>query len=89
MALRVCNSSPHVSHDVEWKSLNYAFRYDAYKEDKTLQFTRAQFLDPIYLYIHDMNFDILRARNSFPQLDSIYDVEWRSLNHAFEYDGIL
>ncbi len=43
-------------------------------------------LTPIYLYIHKMNFDILRAWNSYPQLEVNHDVEWRSLNYAFCYD---
>ena len=36
--------------------------------------TRAQFLDPIDLYSHKMNFDIPRIRDSYPQ----YEVSLRS-----------
>ena len=46
-------------------------------------------LTPIYLYIYEINFDVLRVRNSFPQLEVRCDGEWRSLKYAFRYDVIL
>ena len=46
-------------------------------------------LTPIYLYIHEVNFDVPRAINSYPQVMVNNDVELRSLNHAIRYDVIL
>ena len=36
-----------------------------------------------------MNFGILSAQNSYPQLEVSCGVEWRSLNYDFRYDVIL
>ena len=46
-------------------------------------------LTPICLHIHKMNFDVLRAINSYPEFEVSHNVEWRSLNYAFRYDAIL
>ena len=33
-----------------------------------------KFHDPIYLYVHGMNFDVVRVWNSYPQLEVSYNV---------------
>ncbi len=35
-----------------------------------------------------MNFDAMRVRNSYPQLEVSHDVKWRSINHALRYDVV-
>ncbi len=34
-----------------------------------------------------MNFDILRKRNSYPEHQLSYDVEWLALNYALRVDA--
>ena len=36
-----------------------------------------------------MNFDLLKTRNSYPQLTVSNDIQWKYLNYAFSYDVIL
>ncbi len=79
-----CNNSSKFSSHVYSKILTVRLNYTIYKV--TIPWP------PIILYMHKMNFDVLWARNSSPQLEvisvSCY-VEWRSLNYAFCYDVVL
>ena len=59
--------------------------FNMFKVISHLNTIRAQFFDPIHLYVHKMNFDIQRATHSCPQLEVSHDVEW---NYDFRYDAI-
>ena len=54
----------------------------------TLQSTKTQFFDLHLFVYHKMNFDVMRARNSYPWHGVSYDVQWRSLNCTWSYDVI-
>ncbi len=60
----------------------------------TMKFNIAIYKDtvpwpPIYLHSHKLNFDLLRAGNSYPQLKVSNDVVWEPLNYALSYDVLL
>ncbi len=56
-------------------------------DTKHCHLQRHSSLTPIYLYIHIMNFDVMRT--SYPQGMVSYDVEWELLNFAFSCDAVL
>ena len=43
---------------------------------------------PIYLHIHAMNFEVVRARNSYTQFKVMCDGKWRNLNYAWWHEAV-
>ena len=41
------------------------------------------------MYVCKLNFDMLIAIISYPQLEVSYVVEWRSLDYEFRYDATM
>ncbi len=55
---------------------------------KTLQSTNAQFFNRIHFHVHSMNFDVISAKTSYPQLQVNRVVDITYLNLASGEDAL-
>ena len=69
----------------------YIYTFIKWTLTSTMRLNTAMYKDTVpwpllYLYSHQMNFDLLRVINSYPWCEVSHGVEWRSPNYVFSYE---